>query len=78
VRWNAPAFGGNGRTPTDVWSNILERKTYRVSEVVQITGLGRSTIYKLIGSGAIGRIKIGVSTLIPAADVDALLQRRAA
>jgi excisionase family DNA binding protein len=52
----------------------LERKTYRVNEVVRSTGLGRSTIYKLMEEGKLSRIKVGSITLIPAADVDALLR----
>jgi excisionase family DNA binding protein len=51
---------------------------YRVNEVIDMTGLGRTTVYKLIGSGDLGRIKVGSSTLIPADDVKALLQRQAA
>lgn len=35
----------------------MERKTYRINEVVEITGLGRSTIYKLIDEGELRRIK---------------------
>lgn len=41
-------------------------------------GLGRTTIYKLIDDGHLGRVKVGARTLIPAQDVDALLQRQAA
>lgn len=56
----------------------MERKAYRVNEVVLSTGLGRSTVYKLMEEGKLSRIKVGSITLIPAADVDALLQRCAA
>ena len=41
-------------------------------------GLGRTTIYKLIGEGHLGRVKVGMRTLILADDVDALLDRTAA
>ena len=56
----------------------MKRKAYRVKEVATVLGIGRSTIYKLIGTGELNRVKIGASALIPAEDVDALLQRRAA
>jgi excisionase family DNA binding protein len=67
-----------GKLPRTQKEETVERKTHRVSEVVKITGLGRSTIYKLIDEGELRRIKIGASTLIPADDVNALVQCRAA
>jgi excisionase family DNA binding protein len=51
----------------------MDRKTYRVNEVAQILGIGRTTIYKLIDEGKLQRIKIGASTLITAASIEALL-----
>lgn len=56
----------------------MQRKTYRVHEVTALLGIGKSTVYKLIGEGALERIKIGASTLITAASVDALLMSDAA
>jgi excisionase family DNA binding protein len=58
--------------------SVQQRLAYRVNEVMSLTGLGRTTIYKLIGNGELGRIKVGSSTLIPAEDIKALLQRDAA
>lgn len=54
------------------------RKAYKVNEVAAILGLGRTTIYRLISDGELQRIKIGSSTLIPAADIEALLNRPSA
>jgi excisionase family DNA binding protein len=51
----------------------MYRKTYRVKEVADILGIGRTTIYKLINTGVLQRIKVGATTLITAASVDALL-----
>ncbi|MFO6448233.1 helix-turn-helix transcriptional regulator [Erythrobacter sp. NE805] len=51
----------------------MQRKTYRVHEVAQLLGIGRTTIYKLINEGLLQRIKLGATTLITAASVDALL-----
>jgi excisionase family DNA binding protein len=56
----------------------MNRKAYKVNEVASLLGLGRTTIYRLIDLGQLSRIKIGATTLIPAEDVDALLQRGAA
>ena len=53
----------------------MERKVYRVREAMNVTRLSRSTIYKLLETGQLSRVKIGSCTLIPAEEVDALLQR---
>ncbi|MFL9840517.1 helix-turn-helix domain-containing protein [Sphingomonas sp. ST-64] len=52
--------------------------TYRIDEVAEMTGLGRTTIFALLKQGDLRRVKIGARTLILASDVDALLQRQAA
>lgn len=56
----------------------MHRKAYKVNEVAQALGLGRTTIYKLINRGDLRRIKVGATTLIAADSVEALLQRDAA
>lgn len=55
----------------------MNRKTYRVNEVVEALGICRTTIYKLIRLGELQQIKLGASTLITAESVEALLQRHA-
>ena len=52
--------------------------TYNVHEVAAMLGLGRTTVYKLLDEGHLSRVKVGARTLIPARDVEALLQREAA
>lgn len=47
--------------------------TYSIKDLADLLGLGRTTIYKLIGEGRLTRIKIGARTLIPADDVRALI-----
>lgn len=59
------------RRPTKEYE--VQRKTYRVHEVTALLGIGKSTVYKLIGEGTLQRIKVGATTLITAASVDALL-----
>lgn len=56
----------------------LPRMTYRIDEVAEMTGLGRTTIFALLKQGDLRRVKIGARTLILASDVDALLQRQVA
>lgn len=56
----------------------LPRMTYRIDEVAELTGLGRTTIFALLKQGDLRRVKIGARTLILASDVDALLQRQVA
>lgn len=56
----------------------MNRRAYKINEVASLLGLGRTSIYRLIGEGTLKRIKIGASTLIPAEDVEALLLRGAA
>lgn len=55
----------------------MQRKTYKINEVAQALGLGRTTVHKLIREGELQKIKLGRSTLISADSVDALLQRHA-
>ena len=55
----------------------LDRKTYKLNEVAQALGLGKTTIHKLIREGELQKIKLGRSTLILAESVEALLRRHA-
>jgi excisionase family DNA binding protein len=38
---------------------------YRVEEAVEASGISRSTLYKLMASGALESVKVGRSRLIP-------------
>lgn len=53
----------------------MQRKTYKIDEVAQALGIGKTTIHKLLREGELQKIKLGRSTLILAESVDALLQR---
>lgn len=55
----------------------MQRKTYKINELVQMLGISRTTIYKLISEGELKRIKLGASTLIVAESVESLLLRNA-
>ena len=62
-----------GRHPTRAGST--NRLAYSVPEAAAATGLGKTTLYALIGNGALTSSKIGGRRLITKADLDALLQQ---
>lgn len=47
--------------------------TYSINDVIALLGLGRTTVYKMISEGRLRRVKVDARTLIPAADVKALI-----
>ncbi|GEM70502.1 hypothetical protein SAQ01S_02680 [Sphingomonas aquatilis NBRC 16722] len=49
------------------------RLAYSVDEAARATGLGRTTLFKLIGDGTLPSVKIGKRRVIRAADLDNLL-----
>lgn len=51
----------------------LPRLTYRPAEAARLLGIGRSTLYALIKSGALHTTKVGGCTLVLAADLHALI-----
>ena len=54
---------------------VMDRLTYRVSEVARLTGLPRSTIYGLLRSGMLECIQVGRGVLVPADELEAFLER---
>ena len=55
----------------------MNRKAYKIGEVAQALGIGKTTIHKLLREGELQKIKLGRSTLVSADSIDALLQRNA-
>ncbi len=53
----------------------MHRKTYKINELTDVLGIGKTTIHKLIRDGELQKVKLGRSTLILAESVEALLQR---
>lgn len=49
--------------------------TVRVATAVKLTGIGRSTLYELIGAGEIETVKVGRSTFILFRSLKRLLER---
>jgi excisionase family DNA binding protein len=58
-----------------VEDDSLEPISVRIATAVKLTGIGRSTLYELIGSGEIETVKIGRSTLIPYRSLKRLILR---
>lgn len=50
-----------------------DRRTYSVLEVMAATGLGRTTVYKLLSTGGLQSVRVGRRRLILAESVDELL-----
>ena len=48
---------------------------YRIPEASLATGIGRTTLYKLISGGELPIVKIGTRSLIRRIDLEALLDR---
>lgn len=59
---------------------MIEKVGYSVEETMQAMGLGRTTVYDLISSGALESIKVGRRRIIPADSIHAYFdaQRAAA
>lgn len=54
----------------------IEPITMRVPEACRYLGIGRSTLYVLIGEGEIEFIKLGSSTLVLTESLRSLVERR--
>jgi excisionase family DNA binding protein len=52
----------------------LEPLTVTVREARRLTGLGNTTIYRLLGEGKLRRAKVGTRTLVVYSTVKALLE----
>lgn len=48
----------------------------RIATAVKITGMGRSTLYELIGAGALETVKVGRSTFIRYDSLKRLFQKK--
>jgi len=51
-----------------------ERAAYSVKETCELLGLSRSTLYRLIQRRAVRRVHVGRRPLIPAGEIDRLLE----
>jgi excisionase family DNA binding protein len=51
----------------------VQRKLCTINDVCEQLSVGRTTVYGLIDSGTLRRVKVGVRALIPQVDVDAFI-----
>ncbi len=58
---------------SDEQQRLLPQLAYSVAEAARVTGLGKTTLYGLIGEGKLPSRKIGRRRLIAAADLNALV-----
>lgn len=63
---NGPANAAGGR-------DQLGRLAYSVAEAAKLTGLGKTTLYALIGNGTLPSRKIGKRRLIASTDIATLI-----
>lgn len=52
--------------------------SYTIREATAASGLGRTSIYKLIKQGELKPVKVGSRTLIRRTDLEEMLERKAA
>ena len=54
----------------------MQRVAYKPGEVATMTGLSRSFVYQLIRRGDLRSIRIGRAVLIPAREIERLLENK--
>ena len=57
---------------------MSDKLSYRLGEAVKATGIGRSTMFKLIATGELPAFKIGRGTFILASALQSYLNQNAA
>ena len=65
--------GQNSENSNEAKPFPAPRLTLTIAEALRATGLGRTTLYKLIGSGRVRRVKVGKRTLIRYDDLQKLV-----
>lgn len=54
---------------------LAARMAFTINDAVAVSGIGRSSLYKLIGAGELPVIKVGSRTLIRRPALEAFLER---
>jgi len=68
--------GANDQRASQKRQSEIEPIAMRVPEACRYLGIGRSTLYVLIGEGEIEIIKLGTSTLVLTESLRSLVERR--
>ena len=64
------------RNPAELTKQLKEKLTYTIAEVCSAANFGRTTVYVLIGTGALRAVKVGRRTMVLADDLKQFLQNR--
>jgi len=70
MRWDSPECV-NGRIASDGQHDMNKPITVTIPQACKLTGLGRSTIYRLFDEDKLKRLKAGSRTLIRVDDLEA-------
>ena len=73
MRWDSPECVA-GRIASHGLHHMIKTLTVTIPQACELTGLGRSTIYRLFDSGKLQRLKAGTRTLIKVADLEAYIE----
>lgn len=57
---------------------IAEKVAASINETVDLTGLGRTTVFRLIKENKLRTVKVGRRTLVPMSEIRALVDGKAA
>lgn len=71
-----PTSSANEQRASQKRQSDIEPIAMRVPEACRYLGIGRSTLYVLIGEGEVEFIKIGSSTLVLTQSLRSLVERR--
>ena len=77
MRWDSPECV-TGRIASDGLHHMIKTLTVTIPQACEITGLGRSTIYRLFDDGKLQRLKSGSRTLIKVDDLESYIESLAA
>ena len=58
----------------NVLNNSCTRRAYKVEEIAEMLGIGRTAAYNLIHSGKLKVVRIGTSIRVPKHSIDAWLE----
>ena len=64
----------NNPALNDQPTQAAQRLAYSIAETCALTGIGRTTLYRYVGSGALPVVKIGNRTLVRHDDLRQFLQ----
>lgn len=52
-----------------------DQRLYTIPETAKVLGIGRTTVYELLGTGKLTRVKVGTRSLVSATSIDEFVAR---